>query len=794
MADQPVTKEKLINADKDVQTIEDFIKKPKDETVTTRFGDEIMTLKGLEEEVKKSGGYFKRYTSLAAANADLANIPVDGVVKVTDAMDGGDYEKVSAGATTLTKSDYDPLAQAKAYTESFASVKTQDISNISIDDLQTLGSYRVIGANLATVSGLPFNALCDIEVHGNTISLWQTVKQNNSNNFAIRSSNGGSTTVGWNPWIYPAFKHEIPTININVFPNPSLTSAKAVTYQASVIQESGEDVLQMTGSTTQQAIYEVDAVGDFAVGNTLTLSADSFADTVGHNLSADITIIALNSAGSALAQPQADISTASAYQKLTTSLLIPANTAKVRFRFVKRAQASIAKFKSVVLTTSAGSSINKYNIDANESATIYMSLTGNDSNDGSIDKPVLTFARAIAAAGKNGKIIMRGGDYINATLASGFNVAGVESLHITTHKNEKVRVIQGIKLASITKTSGYTKVYQAPLTTITPERYLWLHDVPDVSTLIDIADRHPLQRGETYRLPSTKLWKVTSIELVESATRPSFYFDSAAKIVYFSVPSGTDALTATIYAPSNLNGLIHGGTGVEEVEISGNITMMYGGLRNVDARNLKRFKHTNLFVFGGKAQGIVLDDTLVSEGDWVRCAGNNDDGYNGHVYSVNTQCVHKCENIWTHDNGDDGESMHEYTNATYTNILSESNGDRGAAPAYGAHCTYIGYVFQNNGQETVKDGGEGIACVGASAEGVGTQAILFGGVSRGNVINYRTGAADASMKITNGHSFDATDCGFDATVGRIEITNTGDSGSTVVKRGNVVVKNTTQVT
>lgn len=115
MADQPVTIEKLINADKDVQTIEDFIKKPKDETVTTRFGDEIMTLKGLEEEVKKSGGYFKRYTTLAAANADIANIPLDAVVKVTSAVDGGDYEKVSAGATSLTKSPYDPVLESKKY-------------------------------------------------------------------------------------------------------------------------------------------------------------------------------------------------------------------------------------------------------------------------------------------------------------------------------------------------------------------------------------------------------------------------------------------------------------------------------------------------------------------------------------------------------------------------------------------------------------------------------------------------------------------------------------------------------
>lgn len=131
MADQPVTKEKLINADKDVQAIEDFIKKPKDETVTTRFGDEIMTLKGLEAEVKKSGGYFKRYTSLAAANADIANIPVNGVVKVTDAVDGGDYEKPTAGATTLTKSAYDPLMQAKNFTSEKAVIDELNDTDIA---------------------------------------------------------------------------------------------------------------------------------------------------------------------------------------------------------------------------------------------------------------------------------------------------------------------------------------------------------------------------------------------------------------------------------------------------------------------------------------------------------------------------------------------------------------------------------------------------------------------------------------------------------------------------------------
>ena len=163
MADQPVTREKLINADKDVQTIEDFIKKPKDETVTTRFGDEIMTLKGLEEEVKKSGGYFKRYATLAAANADIANIPVNSVVKVTDAVDGGDYERATAGATTLTKNPHDPLTQSKNYTD--IKVHDVDVDKLSRSDIFTESSN--LFDNTAAIRGYVISATGEVSANAN---------------------------------------------------------------------------------------------------------------------------------------------------------------------------------------------------------------------------------------------------------------------------------------------------------------------------------------------------------------------------------------------------------------------------------------------------------------------------------------------------------------------------------------------------------------------------------------------------------------------------------------------------
>lgn len=184
MADQTLDIQRLINADADFQTIEDFMKKSKDETVTTRFGDELQTFKGLQEEVKASGGYFKRYTSLAAANADIANIPINGVVKVTDAINGGDYEKATAEATTLTKSPYDPVELAKADISAKTNINlyrgiaahasqynanTFDKTTLKADYAPTEIRYR--GMNVSGGFTVPFNG----ELR-NKLQVWVKVK------------------------------------------------------------------------------------------------------------------------------------------------------------------------------------------------------------------------------------------------------------------------------------------------------------------------------------------------------------------------------------------------------------------------------------------------------------------------------------------------------------------------------------------------------------------------------------------------------------------------------------------
>ncbi len=59
----------------------------------------------------------KTYATVAAANADIANIAVNQSVWVSSEAEGGLYEKKTADATSLTKSAYDPVERAKDYAD-----------------------------------------------------------------------------------------------------------------------------------------------------------------------------------------------------------------------------------------------------------------------------------------------------------------------------------------------------------------------------------------------------------------------------------------------------------------------------------------------------------------------------------------------------------------------------------------------------------------------------------------------------------------------------------------------------
>ena len=139
MADQVITKQELIDAQKDAQALEEVINGPSGELIKTRLGREVYTLASVpqintmtREEVAAavapkankadvdtalsnlSTTANKFYPTLAEANYYITTMAVNDVVTLGEEANKGLWYKATAGATTLTKSPYDPLTQAKA--------------------------------------------------------------------------------------------------------------------------------------------------------------------------------------------------------------------------------------------------------------------------------------------------------------------------------------------------------------------------------------------------------------------------------------------------------------------------------------------------------------------------------------------------------------------------------------------------------------------------------------------------------------------------------------------------------
>lgn len=90
----------------------------------------------------------RSYSTLAEANADIAKIPVGVTIKVQSIESGGDYYKDAENATSLKRVPYDPLTQAKTYTD--ASLPVSKYGNIYNSANNVAGVYINSGGTVTT--------------------------------------------------------------------------------------------------------------------------------------------------------------------------------------------------------------------------------------------------------------------------------------------------------------------------------------------------------------------------------------------------------------------------------------------------------------------------------------------------------------------------------------------------------------------------------------------------------------------------------------------------------------------
>jgi hypothetical protein len=421
-------------------------------------------------------------------------------------------------------------------------------------------------------------------------------------------------------------------------------------------------------------------------------------------------------------------------------------------------------------------------------------VNGDDTNPGTTEGAALaTFAAAFSKTGVDTTIILIGDTTERLNIKTKSNQ---RSVRLIGKRGLVNRIICGTKIDSGTLVAGTTNVYQTPLSSFsTVARFqLFQHEVFDESTLIPDNERHPLQRGKTYRCDSTKITRVGSLDAVKTSEGYTFFYDTGAQMLYVKIKEGTTLAANPVYIPGGSG--IFGNDGSVAFEMV-NIECWYGSI-------LLRSCH------GGRAIDCAAKYAL-GDGAWswdaaigvelIRCeaaralsSSTTGNGFNANSTTTDPalakHTVATMIDCWGHDNNDSGYSDHERCETTIIGGLFEYNVRGGITTAYGGHDTIYNAYCR-------KQTDNGIALVrSAKAEegGRGLQIFAIGCICENNKVNYyvsgdKSGTDENFGKFVNCVSLNAQYGYFCGTNARIELNNCTDSGSSTAKSGNVIVNN-----
>lgn len=429
-------------------------------------------------------------------------------------------------------------------------------------------------------------------------------------------------------------------------------------------------------------------------------------------------------------------------------------------------------------------------------AVVYVdAVNGNDTNPGTTESAALaTFAAAFSKTGVDTTIILIGDTTERLNIKTKSNQ---RSVRLIGKRGLVNRIICGTKIDSGTLVAGTTNVYQTPLSSFSAADHfqLFQHEVFDESTLIPDNERHPLQRGKTYRCDSTKITCVTSLDAVKTSEGYTFFYDTDAQMLYVKIKEGTTLATNPVYIPGGSG--ISGNDGSVAFEMV-NIECWYGSISLRFCHGGRAIDCAAKYALGGGAwswDAAIGVELIRCEAARAFSGSSTGDGFNAHSittdHALAKHTVATMIDCWSHDNNDDGYSDHERCETTIIGGLFEYNVKAGLTPAFGCHDTIYNAYCR-------KQVNNGIALVGSATEaegGRGSQIFVIGCICENNANNYyvsgdKSGKDENFGKFVNCISLNGSKygylCGANA---RIELNNCTDSGSPTAKSGNIVVNN-----
>ena len=488
----------------------------------------------------------------------------------------------------------------------------------------------------------------------------------------------------------------------------------------------------------------------------------------------------------------------------THSGTIPENTTRILIRFqISGVGAAISVGDNYLtkgginkLSEWERQSIKRGTTVTTTAAVVYVdAVNGNDTNPGTAENAALaTFAAAFSKTGVDTTIILIGDTTERLNIKTKSNQ---RSVRLIGKRGLVNRIICGTKIDSGTLVAGTTNVYQTPLSSFSDadKFQLFQHEVFDESTLIPDNERHPLQRGKTYRCDSTKITRVTSLDAVKTSEGYTFFYDTDAQMLYVKIKEGTTLATNPVYIPGGSG--ISGNNGSVAFEMV-NIECWYGSISLRFCHGGRAIDCAAKYAFGGGAwswEAAVGVELIRCEAARAFNGTSTGDGFNAHSTTADPalakHTVATLIDCWSHDNNDDGYSDHERCETTIIGGLFEYNVKAGLTPAFGCQDTIYNAYCR-------KQVNNGIALVGgatAAEGGRGSQIFVIGCICENNKNNFYV-SGDKSVKdenfgkFVNCISLNGTQYGYlCGTNARIELNNCTDSGSPTAKGGNIVVNN-----
>mgnify|MGYP000591781648 CR=1 FL=1 len=489
---------------------------------------------------------------------------------------------------------------------------------------------------------------------------------------------------------------------------------------------------------------------------------------------------------------------------LTQVATIPANTTRILIRYQISGVGATLSVGDNYLTKGAINQLDEWERQSikvggstvNTTAVVYVdAVNGNDTNPGTTESAALaTFAAAFAKTGVDTTIVLIGDTTERLNIKSKSNQ---RSVRLIGKRGLVNRIICGTKIDTGTLVAGTTNVYQTPLSSFSTatQFQLFQHEVFDESTLIPDDERHPLQRGKTYRCDSTKITRVTSLDAVKTSEGYTFFYDTDAQILYVKIKEGTTLAANPVYIPGGSG--ISGNDGSVAFEMV-NIECWYGSISLRLCHGGRAIDCAAKYALGGGAwswDAAIGLELIRCEAARAFSGSGTGDGFNAHSTTTDPalakHTVATMIDCWSHDNNDDGYSDHERCETTIIGGLFEYNVKAGLTPAYGCHDTIYNAYCR-------KQVNSGIALVGsatAAEGGRGSQIFVIGCICENNRNNYyvsgdASGTDENFGKFVNCVSLNGTQYGYlCGTNARIELNNCTDSGSPTAKSSNVIVNN-----